>query len=835
VTPESPSADPIDRHRFPVDPWRLVETAYSDDDLGASETVFAVANGYLGMRGTPEEGRDAEVHGTFINGFHETWQIRHAEHAYGFANTGQTIVNVPDAMLIKLYVDDEPLLLSVADLESYERSLDFRDGILRRDILWRTPAGKRVRVRSTRMVSLPERHLALMTFEVTMLDAAAPIAISSQILNRQSGRDEYSPGAAEPAPGNVHDPRKTARLDDVLEPMGHWNSERRMILGYRCHNSRMTLAVAADHTVESDAPVEELISTEPDIGKKVFRVIAQPGQTIRITKAVAYHTSRSVPVRELFDRCRRTLDRVRDAGIPSFHERQRAWLDHYWDTSDVRLEGRPALQQAIRWCLFELAQAAARADQHGIAAKGVTGSGYEGHYFWDTDIYVVPFLCYTNPDLARNTLRFRTSMVPAARRRAHELNQRGILFPWRTINGEEASAYYAAGTAQYHIDADVVFAFAKYADATGDQGFLYRDGAELFAETARMWADLGFWREQADGSREFHIHGVTGPDEYTTVVNNNMFTNVMARFNLRRAASLMRSMQAEEPGLYDGLVRKIGLDPAEIDEWEACADGMVVLVDKNLGIHPQSSDFLQREMWDLAATPPEFRPLMLHFHPLVIYRYQVLKQADTTLALFLAGQDFTLEQIRADFDYYDPITTGDSTLSAVVQSIIAALVGYRKLALDYFYAGLYVDLANLHHNTSDGVHIASMGGVWNALVYGFSGMRDYDGTIMFDPRLPRGWDELAFTLLVRGSRLRVTLQQREIALLVDAGGALDVTVRGRELHLAPGERVAVPLEGQGPNLRPRRGAVGGIRSDGSVITSNTPSLDASWDREDYEY
>ncbi|WP_072041949.1 glycoside hydrolase family 65 protein [Nigerium massiliense] len=823
MNPQIPTEDPIDRERFPAEPWRWVETHYESGDMGATEATFSVGNGYLGMRANPEEGRPAAEHGTFINGFHETWPIRHAEQAYGFAKTGQTIVNVPDAKLIKVYVDDEPLLLSMADLQAYERSLDFRDGILRRDLIWQTPAGKRVRVRSTRMTSFTDRHLALMTFEVTMLDDEAPVVISSQIVNRQSGRDEYNLAASESA-----DPRKAGRLQDVLEPMQHWNSERRMILGYRCRNSHMTLAVAADHTVSSESTVEELISTEPDIGKKVFRVEAEPGKPIRITKAVAYHTSRSVPVRELFDRCRRTLDRVRDNGFEHYERGQRAWLDKFWDTTDVKIGGQPELQQAVRWSMFQLAQAAGRADQFGIAAKGVTGSGYEGHYFWDTDIYVVPALIYTNPALARNALRFRVNIVDAARRRARELNQRGILFPWRTINGEEASAYYAAGTAQYHIDADVAFAFAKYADSSGDRGFLYREGAEVLAETARMWADLGFWRE-ADQGQEFHIHGVTGPDEYTTVVNNNLFTNVMAKYNLSRAASLLREMQVEAQADYERLAKKIELDPAEIDEWEACAAGMMIPFDDHVGIHPQSEDFLERELWDLASTPDEYRPLLLHFHPLVIYRYQVLKQADTILALFLQGNQFTPEQIKADFDYYDPITTGDSSLSAVVQSIMAAYIGYKKLALDYFNGGLFVDLADLHHNTSDGLHIASIGGVWNALVYGFAGMRDYQGDITFDPRLPRDWTELEFSLIVRDTTIRVRLAQTAMTFRAEGMDGVEVGVRGQRYELEPGIEVVVPLAGQGPNVRvPRAATKGALRSDGSVITSNTPSM-TSWD------
>ncbi|WP_406708226.1 glycoside hydrolase family 65 protein [Tessaracoccus caeni] len=817
------SADPLDRSRFPIDEWRLVEVEPSEADLGTTETLFSVGNGYLGMRGNPEEGRKSYAHGTFVNRFHETWRISHAEEAYGFARTGQTIVNVPDAKLIKIYVDDEPLQLSLADLESYERALDFRSGQMTRDLIWRTPAGKRVRIRSSRMVSFTDRHLALFELEVTMLEGDAPVVISSQLVNRQDGYSDFHRPEADQ---EGWDPRRSSKFAGrVLQPELHWHRENRMMLGYQTTNSGMTLAVAADHQIDTRNEFQAFLDTQPDLGRQTYRIEAREGAPIIVRKAVAYHTSRGVPVTELADRCRRTLDRAAAEGFGRLRDRQRAWLDEFWANSDIEIEGHPAIQQAVRWCLLQLAQASARSDQLGIAAKGVSGSGYEGHYFWDTEIYLVPFLIYTDPRVARNVLRFRAKLLPQARERAAELSQRGALYPWRTINGEEASAYYAAGTAQYHIDADVAYAFTKYCDVTGDQEFMYRDGAEVLVETARLWADLGFWRTEKDGSQRFHVHGVTGPDEYTTVVNNNTFTNVMAAANLRSAAAVMREMEATDERAYQRLMHRLQIDEAEIDEWEACAEGMVVLFDETFGIHPQDEKFLSSELWDLENTPDDKRPLLLNYHPLVIYRFQVLKQADVVLALFLQGDQFSLEEKRADFEYYDPITTGDSTLSSVVQSIVAAEVGYQEMAMNYFLSGLFVDLGDLHSNARDGVHIASTGGVWSALIYGFGGMRDYAGNISFDPRLPEEWPSMRFPLQIRGSRLRVLLEKDSITFEVDRGDAVEISVRGEEILVEPGQVVTVPLDGQGerlPSLEGSHPVVGGRREDGSVVQAIVP-------------
>ncbi|MBA8815515.1 alpha,alpha-trehalose phosphorylase [Microbacterium halimionae] len=819
----------MDRDRFPVDPWRLVERSYGLDDFGVTETLFSVGNGYLGLRGNHPEGRFGHEQGTFINGFHETFPIRHAEQAYGFAEVGQTIINAPDAKVMRVYVDDEPLSFDVADVTEYERSLDMRDGVLRRNLLWCTPSGKEVRIDFERMVSFDEKHLAIMSVEVTVLNADAPVTINCQLINRQDGEDVYG-GTPKPTKRAGFDPRKAERIAErVMQPEEYWQDGLRSALSYRVSESQMTIGVAADHVIETENAYSARTLIEPDIAKNVFRVSAKQGVPTRVVKVVSYHTSRGVPTRELIDRCRRTLDRAASDGIASQFQKQREWLDAFWRRSDVRIEGHDDLQQATRWCLFQLAQAAARADGMGVPAKGVSGSGYSGHYFWDTEIYVLPFLAYTTPQWARNAIRMRALMLPAARRRARQLNEAGALFPWRTINGEEASAYYAAGTAQYHINADVSFALAKYVRATGDTAFLYTEGVDIAVETARLWTTLGFWRE-SEGDSSFHIHGVTGPDEYTTVVNDNLFTNVMARFNLRFAARTIREMEVYEPDAYRLLVSRVGLDADEAEMWDKAAEAMHIPFSEALGIHPQDHVFLEREVWDLENTPVDQRPLLLNFHPLVIYRYQVLKQADVVLALFLQGNHFTSEEKLADFQYYDPLTTGDSTLSAVVQSILAAEVGYQDLALDYFLQSIFVDLGDLHHNAADGVHVASAGGVWTALVSGFGGMRDHFGELSFDPRLPADWPELAYTLHWHGTELDVILRANELRIKAGEGTPVTFWVRGAEYTVQSGGEVSVPLADQGPVIpgRPSLTQFADVRrEDGTLLSASVPTVTTS--------
>ncbi len=547
--------------RFVVDdPWRLVETEYDASDLGVTETLFALGNGYIGMRANPEEGREAHSHGTLLNGFHETWPIRHAEDAYGFATTGQTIVNVPDTKVMKIYVDDEPLLLGEADLDRYERILDFRTGTLDRNLIWRTPSGGSVEIRSRRLISFRYRHLAIATVEITALDSPAPVVISSQMLNRQDGEDEYHVRSA--ALGEGKDPRRVA----AIRPPGPHSPDtaRRddgVILGYRCAESGMTLAVGYRHLLDFDGETEIMVDVAPDHAKTAFSIEHRGGPDDQadqghlvplIARRPRPGVGRSVrahPGPRHQDRHRPRLRRPTRAGSTSSGNEPTS------RSTDPRPISRRSGGTSSSW-----RQASARTQEQGIAAKGVTADGYEGHYFWDTEVYVLPFLAATQPDLARKLLRFRWKLLPMARDRAAMLNQRGALYPWRTINGEEASAYYAAGTAAYHINAAVAFAIERYMDATDDLDFLADEGAEILTETARLWEDLGFYAQ--NGEEHFRIHGVTGPDEYTTVVNDNLYTNVMARFNLRYAATTVERLRDERPADYERLCRRTGLTRA---------------------------------------------------------------------------------------------------------------------------------------------------------------------------------------------------------------------------------------------------------------------------------
>ncbi|EJW09537.1 Maltose phosphorylase [Rhodovulum sp. PH10] len=788
------------RDIFTTDPWNLsarFHVKLQDELVAQTETMFALANGYLGMRGTIDEGRPVQEPGVFLNGFYEFRPITYGEHAYGFPRVGQSMVGCPDGTVLRLFVDDEPFVGTEAEIVSFHRTLDLKAGALRREVTWTTPTGKRLRLRTTRLVSFDNRHLAAIDWELSLDNDDADIVISSELVHPQPL----------PVVAEKDDPRLAVAIAGrILEPAGRDCDELRILLGYITRSSRLVLGCGMDHVLTTDCRYVTDFNVEDNAAAVVFKVRGERGRSIRLTKFLGYHYSDHGTAEDMRTQVGWTLDRAMSRGFSVLLDTQKTDVARFWARSDVEVvNDDPRLQQVIRWNLFQLLQASERAEGHGVGTRGLTGSTYEGHYFWDMEIYVLPFLVYTNPRVARHLLKFRYDTLDRARARAAELGHCGATFPWRTINGDEASAYYAAGTAQYHINADIVHMIRKYVEVSGDDEFMQRYGAEILIETARLWRDLGFFSQRRNG--RFCINAVTGPDEYNAVVDNNYFTNLMAQQNMRYAARVVRAMKADHPDVYEGLVARTGLGAEEPDSWDEAADCMYLPYDERLKVHPQDDDFLDKELWDFANTPDDHYPLLLHYHPLNLYRSQVIKQADTVLAMFLLGDQFTAEDKKRNFDYYDPITTHDSSLSVCIQSIVANEIGYRRKALEYFHFAATMDLSDIGGNMRHGAHIASIGGTWMALVYGFGGLRDHRGKISFHPRIPSEWKALRFPLTIRGRRIRVEIDHTITRYRLIEGDTLTIHHLDEEIVLTadagdvsrptPPPLLAEPLPGPG--------------------------------------
>jgi len=755
-------------------PWRITESGFDPDHYSLNATLFALGNGYIGLRGTFEEGLEgaADQHGCYLNGVYFSEPISYGESAYGYAKNNQRIASTALPHQLNIKLDGEPMDMSRGQVLEHQRELHLDNGLLSRSLRWRSQAGETLTIESRRLVSLTDRHLVVTEYRITPEDFSGSLEISSSL--------DATPTKTEAS----DDPRVGSGINpDDLKPLESRADERGLLVSQQLRSSGFTLISAACDRFQGVQPVTtEAEQLSPYGAAQHHQFDAKAGETITLTKyALCYswlHEEQVVSTQSIESH----LQACSQKDFDHYAQQQRRAMNHFWQDSDIEIEGDAELQQGLRFNLFHLFQSLGRTPGTNIAAKGLTGHGYDGHYFWDSEIYIFPFFLYTQPELAQNLIRFRHGLLDAARTRARELAiTKGALFPWRTIGGEECSAYYPAGTAQFHINADVAYSIKQYQLATGDDQLILDAGAEVVLETARLWLQIGHYNPHRDN--RFCINEVTGPDEYTALVNNNYFTNAMAQTHLRYACELYHWLEREHPKRFKELAQALELSDAEIGEWQQAADRMFLPYDDESGIHLQDDSFLDKPRWDFANTPKDKYPLLLHFHPLTIYRHQVCKQADTVLALFLLSENFSLEEKRRDFDFYEPITTHDSTLSACMHSILANELGYADKARHYFSQVARMDLDNHHNNTQHGVHTACMGGTWLCMVQGFAGMRIHKGQLHFAPTRPEGIDRYRFKVRFQGRQLSVSVTPEGTRYQLLSGDPLALISGDQELRL----------------------------------------------------
>jgi alpha,alpha-trehalose phosphorylase len=756
----------IRRPNFPVEPWSVRETSLDLNYLAQTESGFALANGHLGMRGNLDEGEPFGIPGTYLAGFYDEHAQPYAEAGYGYPEAGEAVVNVTNGKILRLLVEDEPFDIRYGRLISHERNLDLRAGVLERSAEWASPTGRLVRVSTTRLVSLTQRAIAAIRYEVEPVEGPLPVVIQSELV------------ANEALPGGSSDPRAPLPTSSGLLSEDSQATEVRAVLVHATRGSRLRVAASMDHSIDGTSGVDVETEHYPDLARVTVATDAAPGAPLRLVKYMAYGWSSERSVPAMRDQVAAALASAKHKGWQGLLDDQRSYLDDFWEGADVQIGGDEELQQAVRFCLFHILQAGARGETRPIAAKGLTGPGYEGHTFWDTETFVLPVLTYTAPRAVGDALAWRQRTLDAAQERARQLGLRGASFPWRTIAGPECSSYWPAGTAAFHINADIADAVARYQAVSGDEEFERGPGTELLVETARLWRSLG----HLDPAGVFRIDGVTGPDEYSAIADNNIYTNLMAQRNLLAAADAAER-NPERAG-------ELGVNSEESSEWRKVAAAMHIPYDRSLQVHPQANGFTFHEVWDFAGTRADQYPLLLHFPYFDLYRKQVVKQADLVLAMHLRGDAFTFEQKARNFDYYERLTVRDSSLSACTQAVLACELGHLDLAYAYLRETALIDLDDLQHNTRDGLHIASLAGCWIGAVAGIGGLRDHDGRLSFKPRLPSALQRVAFRLGFRGRQLMVEVGPEQASYSLLQGEALELTHHDEPFTLAAGAAVA---------------------------------------------
>lgn len=755
--------------------YRAEDFSLENDSLLLDETLFHNANGYLGVRSCFEEGYPAgcrSVRGQYINGFYDLTEMKQAENLCGLTQEKQTMLNVADTQGIELSLGGEPFSMFRGQVLKSSRSLDMKKGVTARCCRWRSPEGGEVEIEIVRMASFALPPLFTIEYRVRSVDFSGRLRFRSShiggVMNHSEPDDPRV--ASEPA-------RYLTPEEAVFSPGG--------CSVVTAHTSKSGLSVTSAVKNFLSKPAEARRSVRGGSASEEFEVSVLPGETVTLTKYAVFCDSIRRP-----DDCRAAalaaMEQAEGRPLSEWYRLQEEYLDDFWETGAVGLQGDDRLSLAINYGLYQLIQSVGKDPHANIAAKGLSGEGYEGHYFWDTEMYIEPYFLLTRPEIAKNLIAYRYATLDAARENARILgHKKGALYPWRTIMGKECSGYFPSGSAQYHINGDIAYSVVNYYLVTGDLGFIASCGAEILFETARLWLDVGNYH----GGR-FQICCVTGPDEYTCLVNNNYYTNAIARHNLRWAARFYDLLK--RGGLLAPAASKIGLEETEVAAFREAAEKMYLPYDEKLDISPQDDSFLTKKKWDLAGTPPENFPLLLHYHPLYLYRHQVCKQADTVLAHCILEDEQKLSTMRNSFRYYEQITTHDSSLSSCIFCIMASRFGMAEKAFDYFGDSAEMDLEDTHGNTKDGIHTANMGGVYLAIVFGFAGLRIKEDGLHLAPAIPRQWRAYDFKLRDGGGLLHVSVNGKGAEIVLLSGAQTRIFLYGKA-HLLK-DRLFVPLE-----------------------------------------
>ena len=732
--------------------------------LKLNAALFHNANGYIGIRYDFEEGYTKENKITtsqYINGFYDYAAINQAEKLYGLTKETQTMLNIADTQTIKLLIDDEEFSMFQGTVLDSKISLNMDKGTTVRDVLWRSEKGNEMRISITRMTSFFQLPLFTIEYEVEPINFSGNVVI-------QSIHDGNVINYVDPT-----DPRIADECPKFITPTSCEFKNEASYITSITSKSRLSVCSSVKNVLSQECQKEFLNSDNQ--ATCIIRTKARKGEKFKLVKYAVFCDS----IRNENYKEQAALEMKKALAIPlnELYKKQEEYLKDYWENCFVEIDGDEELDMALKFNLYQLLQSVSKDEFGNIAPKGLSGDGYEGHFFWDSEMYIQPFFTITSPTVTSKLIEYRYKTLDMARENARILgHSKGALYPWRTIMGKEASGYFPAGSAQYHINGDIAYSIIAYYLATKDINFIIEKGAEIIIETARLWIDTGNFQED-----KFYINTVTGPDEYTCIVNNNYYTNVLAQYHLNWAVKFYYQLKEHEE--FIKLVEKIELLVEEIESFKAAADRMYLPFDETLKINPQDDSFLQKKVWNIESIPKDCFPLLLNYHPLHIYRHQICKQADTVMAHFILEDAQSEEVMRNSFLYYEKITTHDSSLSKAIFSIMAAKIGMEEKSFAYFGDSAKLDLNDKHKNTDDGIHVANMAGSYLTVVYGFAGFRLKERGISFAPMLPKKWREYRFKITYENSRILVHINESECIFCLEKGEAKKIYVYEEEYLL----------------------------------------------------
>ena len=751
---------------MPICETAIIEEGFARNDVNHMETLFALGNGYMGLRGTYDETDDEinEVCGMYINGIFATIPYEHLCWCVGFAVQDEYTVNLADWRIINLYIDGEKACFSKENIKEHKRVLDMQNGAILRQFIFETKTGKHAAVESTRIVNMDEVHSAEVQYKVRALDFEGEIKLELQVTKCTEIK------------GNR--PCKVTKEKSV---------DNLYVFEQEVETTGQKVATAICHEVEA-LDFNTSIQNEGNVYSYIVNANVKKDEMVSVSKYVAFSSSMD-DVEDIEKWAIELAHKNQQMGFETLKDRQAEFWNQYWEKGDVSVKGNPSDAQAIRYSLFQLRQQLATVNACSIGATGLTGPGYSGKVFWDTEMYLMPYYNFTYPKSQKELLMYRYRILNTARDRAKEFGMPGAMYSWCSIDGIETSVVFEASTAEYHLNSDIAYAVWRYVDTTQDKEFLHQYGAEIVFETAKFMYARGCFIP-ARGNK-FCMNAVCGPDEYACGVNNNCYTNLMLQWHLHYAEALAQEMKREVPEVYKALAERLNLGEEDLVQWKKAADNIYYKYNEELGVHEQDDSFIYQDPVDMSTLPIN-RDIRWAYHPLDLWRKQVSKQADVVLINFMRGDLFTFDEKLRDYEYYEPRCNHGSSLSTAIHAIMACELD-KPEAYEFFRCSAYMDIGDFKHNTQNGLHIACLGGVWMTVVNGYLGMRHYADGIHFSPRIPIAWNEYECHITYRNATMKVSVKKDETVFQLIEGEKLEFFVNGERLILTS-ENVQVCVE-----------------------------------------
>ena len=767
-------------HKTPIryfqgDSWNIIETGFDPKYQRVSESVFSLANEFMGVRGYFEEGFSGDhLLGSYFNHLYEIMDIRHDQLFKGFITQGAAMINAVDWLYTRLWVDGEQLDLAKSKFSGFSRRLDMRQGILTREFVWETAGGKRLKLVFLRFTDMQSTHLGCQRIILEPLNFSGTIQFRCGL----DFNTHYEIGAGWDQTGE-------GGFQKDGQIINFWRCKRKGVLengwAIQAQTARSGHQLFSSFRLHSEQDLKtELVEEEKFIGVD-FSLMLQQGNTTSVDKVVVNDWRKTTDVDALWSQGLELAKQYATVTFDSAMVEHTAFWKKVWDILDIEIDGDPDVLQGLRFSDFQTYQSyhGENADLNALC-KGLTGEVYFGWVFWDSEIYSHRLMMFIDPAVAKNLLLYRYHRLPQAMERAKQLDCEGARFPFASITGTEDSGTWQHVDLEIHADMAVAYAIWHQDKICPDKPFLYHQGIEMLVQICRFMASAGGW---SPVHGDFGFYGVMGPDEFHMMVNHNSYTNIMGKKAFEFTFKVLDEMQREAPEEYDQVIVKTDLKPDELEQWKKMADKMRILKDERTGILEQHAGYFDLPHVDLQNLSIEQIPIYKNWAYVKIFRHNMIKQPDVLNLMYFFSQDYTLEEKRANYEFYEARTIHESSLSPSLHAILAAELGKMDEAYKFFAYGARLDLDNYNRNTEQGLHVTSAAGVWASMIFGFGGMRTDGDVLIFNPTLPAEWKSYRFRVYYQGAKIEVTVDREKIKFQVISGPSVTVNIYGTNYAL----------------------------------------------------